>query len=127
MRKSDKKKDNQLRQGLTAVCEHALAAYPGFAWITHVVDYAIFPKNLRIVCVFDTEQQLLQFNQRGDKSALLGLIQRTLGQDGIELKDIAQHVSFDTETACEQQHHGNWASRLSDASSMAKNGRPKLL
>ncbi|MGK0409372.1 MAG: hypothetical protein ACJASB_001528 [Shewanella psychromarinicola] len=126
MRKIDKKRDNQLREGLTTVCQHAIAAYPGFAWITHMVDYAIFPKGLRIICIFDTESQLMQFNQRGDKAILLSLIQRTLAQYDINLKDINQHVSFDTETACEQQHQGNWALRLSETNSMANNGRSKL-
>ncbi|PKH29986.1 Fis family transcriptional regulator [Shewanella sp. ALD9] len=126
MRKTDKKIDNKLREGLTVVCEHALDSYPGFAWITHVVDYTTFPKSLRIICIFDTETQLTQFNQSGHKALLLTLIQRTLAQYQIDLKNINQHVSFDTETACDQQHHGNWALRLHNASSIDKNGLSKL-
>ncbi|NCO72087.1 MULTISPECIES: Fis family transcriptional regulator [Shewanella] len=114
MRKNDKKRDNQIRLGLTAVCEHALNAYPGFAWITHIVDYDLYPKSLQIVCIFDTETQLRQCSQNGDKAALLDLIKCTLAKDGIEFKNINQHVSFDTETACEQQHKGNWALRLNE-------------
>ncbi|AZG73623.1 Fis family transcriptional regulator [Shewanella livingstonensis] len=121
MRKTDKKIDNQLRVGLTAVCEHALVAYSGFAWITHIVDYEKYPKSLRIVCIFDTETQLSQFKQSGDKAVLVALIQHTLTHEGIEIKDAYQHVSFDTESACEQQHNGNWALRLSE-----KNRRTKL-
>ena len=113
MRKTDKKIDNHLRQALTAVCEHAITVYPGFEWITHLVDYNAFPKSLCIVCVFDTETQLRIFNLEGDKVALLSLIKHTLMQYGIGLKDINQHVSFDTETACKQQHNGDWALRLS--------------
>ncbi|QDE31000.1 Fis family transcriptional regulator [Shewanella polaris] len=120
MRKTDKKIDNQLRQGLTLVCDHSIEVYPGFAWITHKVDYTAFPKSLRIVCVFDTELQLRQFNQENHKTTLLNLIKRTLSQFGIDLKDISQHVSFDTETACEQQHNGNWALRLSGSSHSIK-------
>jgi len=123
MRKTDKKIANQLREGLTAVCEHALAAYPGFAWITHVVDYALFPKSLRIICVFNTEQQLTSFTQSGHKAALLVVIQRTLGQYGVKLNDMTQQVVFDTETACEHQDNGNWALRLSDANRRAKTAR----
>jgi hypothetical protein len=114
MRKNDKKRDNQIRLGLTAVCEYALNAYSGFAWITHIVDYDLYPKSLRIVCIFDTETQRRQFSQNGDKAALLDLIKRTLAKDGIELKNINQHVSFDTQTACDQQHKGNWALRLNE-------------
>ncbi|RPA59303.1 Fis family transcriptional regulator [Shewanella frigidimarina] len=123
MRKTDKKIDNQLREGLTTVCEHALDNYPGFAWITHVVDYMLFPKSLQIICIFDNESLLTQFNQSGDKAVLLTLIQRTLAQYQINLRDINQHVSFDTETACEQQHNGNWALRVNH---IAKSRQSKL-
>ncbi|MGP1834276.1 Fis family transcriptional regulator [Shewanella frigidimarina] len=123
MRKTDKKIDNQLREGLTAVCEHALDNYPGFAWITHVADYTLFPKSLQIICIFDNESLLTQFNQSGDKAVLLTLIQRTLAQYQINLRDINQHVSFDTETACEQQHNGNWALRVNN---IAKSRQSKL-
>ncbi|WP_372942699.1 Fis family transcriptional regulator [Shewanella sp.] len=113
MRKSDKKIDNQLRLALTDVCEHALDLYSGFEWITHSVDYGSFPKSLRIVCVFDTEQQLRQFNHQGHKATLLAHIKHNLTDVGIVLHNIDKQVSFDTETACQQQHHGNWALRLS--------------
>ncbi|GGQ12821.1 Fis family transcriptional regulator [Shewanella litoralis] len=115
MRKTDKKIDNQLRQSLTEVCDHALAAYAGFEWLTHTVDYNTFPKSLRIVCVFDTEALLTQLNHNGHKLELLQLIKGTLAKDGIVLNNIEQHVKFDTEAACAQQHHGNWALRLSGA------------
>ncbi|WP_282110295.1 Fis family transcriptional regulator [Shewanella algicola] len=115
MRKSDKKIDNQLRLALTDVCDHALECYPGFEWITHAVDYDSFPKSLRIVCVFDAEQQLRHFNHQGHKTALLAHIKRNLADVGIVLNNIDKQVSFDTETACQQQHNGNWALRLNAA------------
>ncbi|MCT8986209.1 Fis family transcriptional regulator [Shewanella phaeophyticola] len=115
MRKSDKKIDNQLRLALTDVCQHAIELYAGFEWITHTVDYGAFPKSLRIVCVFDTEQQLRQFNHQGHKTALLAHIKRCLADGGIEINNLDKQVSFDSETACQQQHNGNWALRLKAA------------
>ena len=56
MRKSDKKLDNQLRLVLTDVCETALKEVEGFQWLTHVVNYSNFPQSLRVVCVFDTNE-----------------------------------------------------------------------
>lgn len=112
MRKSDKKIDNQLRLVLTNVCEHALELYPGFEWITHTADYGAFPKSLLIVCVFETEFQLAQFSHNGAKLELINLIKHTLAKDGIVLNNMTQHVQFDTEAACKQQHQGNWALRL---------------
>ena len=113
MRKTDKKIDNRLRQLLTEVCDFAMDTYCGFVWLTHIVDYNAFPKSLRIVCVFDTEPQLRQFTLDGHQLELMNLIKRTLAKDGIALGNIEQHVLFDTETACQQQHNGNWALRLS--------------
>jgi len=113
MRKTDKKIEKQLRHSLTEVCDHALAEYCGFEWLTHTVDYNAFPKSLRIVCVFDTEPQLRQFNLDGHKAELLNLIKGSLAKEGIVLNNIEQHVKFDTEAACTQQHNGNWALRLS--------------
>lgn len=115
MRKTDKKIDNQLRLSLTEVCEHALAAYAGFEWLTHTVDFNAFPKSLRIVCVFQTELQLSQFNHDGHKLELLKFIKATLAKEGVVLNNIEQHVQFDTEAACRQKHKGNWALRLSSA------------
>ncbi|MGX9461528.1 Fis family transcriptional regulator [Shewanella sp. A14] len=86
MRKTDKKIDNQLRLGLTAVCDYAMATYPGFVWITHLVNYGAFPSSLRIICVFDTDAQLRTFNQSGHKAGLLSVIKDTLAKEHIEDK-----------------------------------------
>lgn len=64
MRKSDKKREKQLIDCLNTVCEQALdIPLPGFAWLTHLVDYQRFPASLRVYCIVepghpDSEQWL---------------------------------------------------------------------
>lgn len=112
MRKSDKKIDNQLRVLLTAVCETALEDIHGFQWLTHDVNYSRFPDSLKIVCVFDNNDNLEHYLQSDNNQQLQSLIKHALVTLDITLKTIANHVLFDTEENCTQQHAGNWARRL---------------
>ncbi|MFD2168280.1 Fis family transcriptional regulator [Thalassotalea euphylliae] len=112
MRKSDKKLDNQLRTLLTDVCETALKNIHGFEWLTHVVNYSNFPASLKIVCVFDTNENLDAYLQSDIKTSLQSLIQHELSSIGIKVKNLAKHIVFDTEENCDIQHNGNWAKRL---------------
>jgi hypothetical protein len=114
MRKTDKKIDNQLRIALTKVCETALKEFTGFQWLTHLVNYANFPKTLRIVCVFDTNENLSAFKADNSNNALCKLIQEKLNEIGINLKNIGSHIAYDTQEECEKIHHGNWANRLGE-------------
>ena len=114
MRKSDKKLDNQLRQVLTEVCEHALKDIAGFQWLTHTANYDVFPQSLRIICVFDTEENLSIYKTSNDSKYLHILIADKLSTLGIKFKKNALPVSLDTEERCEAQHQGNWAKRLSN-------------
>jgi hypothetical protein len=112
MRKTDKKIDNQLRIALTEVCEIALEDIDGFQWLTHLVQYTNFPQSVQIVCVFDTNQQLANFNVSASKQQLSQLIQKKLLQININFKNINEHIRFDTEQNCEREHQGKWAERL---------------
>ncbi|QUJ69539.1 Fis family transcriptional regulator (plasmid) [Photobacterium sp. GJ3] len=112
MRKTDKNTENQLRQLLTDVCNEAMETYPGFQWLTHLVNYDNFPASLRIVCVFDTNEQLSDFVATDGKSALNSLIEQQLQAAGIKLNKAANHIRYDTEESCELAHQGNWAARL---------------
>ena len=78
MRKIDKKIDNQLRAALTDVCETALKEIDGFLWLTHFVNYSNFPKSLKIVCIFDTDENLATFLSKDSKNALVALIEKKL-------------------------------------------------
>lgn len=112
MRKSDKKLDNQLRMVLTQVCENALEEIEGFQWLTHIVNYSNFPKSLKIVCVFGTNESLDKYLLSEANNQLQSLIKRELSNLGIQFKNMVNHVLFDTEENCEKQHNGNWAQRL---------------
>jgi hypothetical protein len=112
MRKTDKNIDNQVRQALTAVCEIALKDINGFLWLTHLANYSQFPTSLKVVCVFDTNENLADFMPRTSRYNLESLIQLKLTEIGIKLKKLSDHISYDTEQNCDQQHNGQWAVRL---------------
>ena len=112
MRKTDKKIDNQLRLALTDVCDTALKEIDGFRWLTHMVNYLNFPGSLNVVCVFETNDQLATFKTDENERKLTALIQMKLNAIGIKFKNVAKHVSYDTEENCDKEHNGNWANRL---------------
>ncbi|ABM03506.1 putative transcriptional regulator, fis family protein [Psychromonas ingrahamii 37] len=97
MRKTDKKLDNQLRVALTEVCEYALKEVAGFQWVTHLVNYAHFPKSLKVVCVFDSNENLHRFMATASNHELNRLIQKKLFGIGINISSISDHVLYDTE------------------------------
>lgn len=112
MRKTDKKIDNQICNVLTDVCESALEEYSGFQWLTHLVNYSNFPKSLKVVCVFDTNDNLASFLASKESQGLSTLIQSKLLSVDARIKDLASRIHYDTEENCEQNHAGNWANRL---------------
>ncbi|WP_448568278.1 Fis family transcriptional regulator [Thalassotalea ganghwensis] len=112
MRKTDKKIDNQLRRVLTDVCQQALESIEGFQWLTHQVNFTRFPSSLKIVCVFDTTQQLESFQASSDKAMLEAMVNAKLRQIEINLTVIGKHLIYDSEEACLKDHKGNWAKRL---------------
>lgn len=113
MRKSDKKIDNQLRIALTEVCESALKNIVGFDWLTHTVNYDNFPKSLRVICIFDNNENLENYLASEQNHHLMSLINAQLQSLDIKLKPIGKHIDYDSEENCESQHQGNWALRLS--------------
>lgn len=112
MRKTDRKIDNQLRLVLTDVCEITLKEINGFQWLTHLVNYSNFPKSLKVVCVFDTNENLAYFMSKDSKKELTSLIQVKLHEVDIKVKNIIDHILYDTEENCEKEHNGKWADRL---------------
>ncbi len=92
MRKTDKKIDNQLRLVLTDVCETALKEIDGFQWLTHIVNFSNFPKSLKVVCVFDTDEQLSTFIINSSKNSLTSLIQMKLNEIGVKFKNVSDHI-----------------------------------
>ena len=113
MKKSHKKMDNAVRIALIDVCEEALVEVTGFQWLTHFADYSSFPSSLSVVCVFDTDNDLACALNCLNDDYLRNLIKEKLNAANIEIRDIRQHVSFDTEEACKRQNGGKWHERFS--------------
>ncbi len=110
MKKTHKKIDNALRQSLTNVCDVALEKVVGFKWLTHKVDYDDFPSSLKVICIFDSNQNQAQEQHKHDY--MCDLITQALLKDNIKLPNIKGQVRFDSEERCDSQHNGNWAQRL---------------
>ena len=112
MRKTDRKLENQLRLVLTDVCETALKEFAGFQWLTHLVNFAKFPETLKVVCVFDTNENLNNFMETKSNLEMSALIQTRFVAKGISLKKMANHITYDTEENCKKNNNGKWADRL---------------
>ncbi|EGU41909.1 MULTISPECIES: hypothetical protein [Vibrio] len=112
MRKSDKKIENQIRDVLADVCEDTLKGYDGFLWVTHTVNFSSFPQSLKIVCVFDSNQDRTNFLEADGQQQVASVIQSAFNQGGIKLKNIDKHLSFDTQENCDRDHQGKWNLRL---------------
>ena len=96
MRKSDKKIENQIRDVLTEVCEDTLKSYGGFLWVTHTVKYSSFPQSLKIICVFETDQDREIFLMEEDPLHVSATIQKAFDKVGVQLKNVDKHISYDT-------------------------------
>ena len=112
MKKTDKKMDNHIRRVLTDVCETSLKDINGFAWLTHTVNYAQFPQSLKVICVFDTLEELTTFLESEQYNLLNIRVRRELTTLDVSLKPNVKIVVYDTEEMCEQEHQNNWAKRL---------------
>ena len=86
----------------------ALEKHEGFMWLTHFANYQNFPDSLSIVCVFDTNEELSMANDEG----LCVIIKDKLASIDINIKDIRQNVSFDTEENCKKENNGKWNERF---------------
>lgn len=112
MRKSDKKIENQIRDVLTDVCEGTLKGFDGFLWVTHTVNFSSFPQSLKIVCVFDTNQDRTNFLEGSGQQKVGVVVQSAFNQVGIKLKNPDKHISYDTQENCDRDHQGKWNLRL---------------
>ncbi|WP_434763655.1 Fis family transcriptional regulator [Vibrio fortis] len=112
MRKSDKKIENQIRDVLTNVCEGTLKGFDGFLWVTHTVNFSSFPQSLKIVCVFDTNQDRTNFLEGSGQQKVAAVVQSAFNQVGIKLKNPDKHISYDTQENCDRDHQGKWNLRL---------------
>ncbi|NWA01743.1 hypothetical protein [Pseudomonas gingeri] len=97
---------------LTEACETAKAEIVGFCWLTHEVDYALFPTSLRVIWVFDTQVHQRQALAAGQDARMVELTAAALAQAGVVLDAVAAHVQFDSEQARQRENAGNGSQRL---------------
>lgn len=112
MRKTDKKLDNELIKILTHVCETELKSFIGFQWLTHTTNYSNFPKSLRIICVFDNNQNLQNIISTSNEALIRSAILKAVAGLEVKVKHSDRLIDFDTQENCDRQHDGNWAKRL---------------
>jgi len=94
MKKTDKKTDNQIRIVLTEVCEFALDSIAGYEWITHTVNYDVFPASLRITCAFVSQQAIDDLKRSQQDLVLKKEITKKLAAVGVKVSDLNKQVKF---------------------------------
>lgn len=106
------KLERQLVASLTEACEQAKAEVVGFVWLTHCVDYQHFPESLVVVWVFDTDAHLASALKGEAKQRLHDLTANALAEAGVAIDNVARHIDFDSEQACQRTDGGDWQRRL---------------
>ena len=96
MKKTDKKREKSIVQGLTRVCEITKNEIDGFEWLTHTIDYDYFPNSLMVHCIFTSDVSIKQVIDSGQDETIFKLICDGLVLIDINFKDISNHVTFDT-------------------------------
>ncbi|REG84363.1 Fis family transcriptional regulator [Marinomonas pollencensis] len=112
MKKTDKKRENALREALTKVCDQMLGEVAGFVWLTHLVDFNRFPQSVKIVCVFERDENLEKALAEGQDARFYQAIDEQFKLANVGIKNSRPYVSFDTEEACERCQQGNWNQRF---------------
>ncbi|WP_087023156.1 Fis family transcriptional regulator [Thaumasiovibrio subtropicus] len=95
MRKSDKKVENLIRNVLTDVCEDTLKGYDGFLWVTHTVNFSSFPQSLKIICVFETQEDRASFIAKEGQQHVASTIQKAFNKVGVQLKNVSKQISYE--------------------------------
>jgi len=97
MKRNDKKIEHSIVKALNEVCEILKQKQNGFVWLTHFVDYANFPNSLKIVFVFDNNQNLIEAKSASLFKTIFQLCESHLKRESIHIKRIEKAVFFDTE------------------------------
>lgn len=112
MKKTDKKTDKQLRQCLTNVCEDHFESIHGFVWLSHEVNFNSINVSLRVICVFDSNENQAMFESSSAKEMAVEYVQKSLQSININLKNATKQIRFDSEERCKLEHNGSWANRI---------------
>jgi hypothetical protein len=70
-------------------------------WLTHMVNYADFPKSLRVLCVFDTKNSLNHVTAANTHHTLRTSIQRYLFKIDVIIK--LDQINFATKSQWDQR------------------------
>lgn len=105
--------ERRLIATLTEACETAKVDIVGFCWLTHEIDYDLFPSSLRVIWVFDTQANKDQALANGQGERMLELTAVALSEADVLVSPVSAHVQFDSEEACQRANGGNWQQRLS--------------
>ncbi|MFW0753962.1 hypothetical protein ACN1C3_04295 [Pseudomonas sp. H11T01] len=104
--------ERRLVATLTEACETAKAEIVGFSWLTHEIDYEVFPSSLMVVWVFDTQAHKDQAIASGQGERMVELTAVALRDANVLVSPVSAHVHFDTEEQCQRANAGNWQQRL---------------
>lgn len=116
MKKTHKKRDNDIRKVLNQVCEDCLKEIDGFVWLTHMADFDQLARTLRVICVFATQNDLTEYARSLQSDVMQTRIIQSLQHINIVMAAPHTQIIMDSEEACSAQHNGNWAKRLASMS-----------
>lgn len=105
--------ERRLIATLTEACETAKVEILGFCWLTHEIDYDLFPSSLRVIWVFVTQANKDQALAGGQGERMLELTAIALNEADVLVSPVSAHVQFDSEEECQRANGGNWQQRLS--------------
>ena len=104
--------ERRLIKHLTDTCETAKGQIPGFVWLTHAVDFAAFPASLKVVWVFDTQVNKDFALADGEARFMVELTTQALADANVNVRQVANHVFYDSEEECQRACGGDWPKRL---------------
>ena len=110
--RDDARIERRLIATLTEACETAKTEIPGFAWLTHTVNYRAFPQSLRVIWIFDSRASQDHALSTGADKRMRELTVAALNDAGVHVPHMARCVSFDSEEECRLRHGGDWRLRL---------------
>ena len=114
MNKQDKKFEKELIKTLTQCCETFKEDIDGFTWLTHTLSFSNITQSIKVICVFESNNQLKQATENDELISISHTIENALKGLGITLKKATKHIKFDSEENCALSHDGNWQKRLNE-------------
>ncbi len=113
MKRNEMKTENSIVKALNDVCETLKKESEGFSWLTHFVDYSKFPQSLKLVFVFDTNQNLEGAKNTTTFQTIFQLTETRLSGEGIYIKNIHKSLFFDTEENGADYENEKWSKKYS--------------